>query len=49
MFLCALQKNILIEKTTGALNKIFEAWLLTYLRAVDRRVGLLIDFNVVRL
>ena len=31
------------------MNKIYEAQLLTYLRAMGKRVGLLINFNVERL
>ncbi|MEA3369428.1 MAG: GxxExxY protein [Candidatus Ratteibacteria bacterium] len=33
----------------NALNKIFETQLLTYLRAMNKMIGLLINFNVSRL
>jgi len=36
-------------KAVGAMNKIYEAQLLTYLKAMDRRVGLLINFNAEKL
>jgi GxxExxY protein len=36
-------------KAVETLHKIYEAQVLTYLRALDKRVGLLINFNVVRL
>lgn len=36
-------------KAEEALNKIYEAQLLTSLRAMDKKVGLLITFNVERL
>ncbi len=36
-------------KAVESINKIYEAQLLTYLKAMDRRVGLLINFNVERL
>jgi hypothetical protein len=34
---------------TEALYRIYEAQVLTYLRALDKRLGLLVNFNVVRL
>lgn len=40
---------ILEIKATEGINKIFEAQLLTYMRAMKKRVGLLINFNVERL
>jgi len=40
---------ILELKVVEVLHKIYEAQLLTYLRALDKRVGLLINFNVTRL
>lgn len=36
-------------KAVETLHRIYEAQVLTYLRALDKRVGLLINFNVVRL
>ncbi len=36
-------------KAVEAMNKIYEAQLLTYLKATGKRVGLLINFNVERL
>lgn len=41
---------VIVElKAVEAMNKIYEAQLLTYLRAMNKRVGLLINFNVGRL
>ena len=40
---------ILEIKATEGINKIFEAQVLTYLKAMNKRVGLLINFNVLRL
>jgi GxxExxY protein len=42
-------KVILEIKATDDLHKIFEAQLLTYLRATGKKVGLLINFNVSKL
>ena len=39
-------KVILELKAVEAVNKIYEAQLLTYLRATNKRIGLLINFNV---
>ena len=36
-------------KAVETMHKIFEAQILTYLRATNKRVGLLINFNVERL
>jgi GxxExxY protein len=42
-------KVILELKAIEIMHKIYEAQLLTYLRAMDKRVGLLINFNVMKL
>ena len=42
-------KEKLELKAVEAMNKLYEAQLLTYLRAMNKRVGLLINFNVERL
>jgi GxxExxY protein len=39
-------KVILELKAMEAMNNIYEAQLLTYLKAMNKRVGLLINFNV---
>jgi GxxExxY protein len=45
-----IEGQVILElKAVQALNKIFEAQLLTYLKAMDKRVGLLINFNEQRL
>ncbi|MBI4699059.1 MAG: GxxExxY protein, partial [Nitrospirae bacterium] len=36
-------------KAVEIMNKIYDAELLTYLKAMNKRVGLLINFNVERL
>ncbi|MDZ4383148.1 MAG: GxxExxY protein, partial [Thermodesulfovibrionia bacterium] len=36
-------------KAVEVMNRIYEAQLLTYLKATGKRVGLLINFNVERL
>ena len=42
--------EVIVElKAVEAMNKIYEAQLLTYLRAMGKRVGLLINFNGERL
>ena len=42
--------EVIVElKAVEVFHKIYEAQLLTYLRALDKRVGLLINFNVTRL
>jgi len=43
------QEVILEIKATEGINKIFEAQLLTYMKAMKKRVGLLINFNTERL
>jgi GxxExxY protein len=37
---------ILELKAVDAMHIIYEAQVLTYLRAIDKRIGLLINFNV---
>jgi GxxExxY protein len=45
-----VENEVIVElKAVEAMNKIYEAQLLTYLKAMDKRVGLLINFNVERL
>ena len=45
-----IEDQVIVElKAVGAMNKIYEAQVLTYLKAMDKRVGLLINFNVERL
>ena len=45
-----VEDKVIVElKATDAINKIYEAQLLTYLKATNKRVGLLINFNVERL
>ena len=45
-----VEDEVIVElKAVETLHKIYEAQILTYLRALDKRVGLLINFNVVRL
>jgi GxxExxY protein len=45
-----LECEVVLElKAVETMNKIYEAQILTYLRATDKRVGLLINFNVERL
>ena len=45
-----VENAVVLElKAVEKMNKIYEAQILTYLRAVDTRVGLLINFNVERL
>jgi GxxExxY protein len=45
-----IENEVVLElKAVETMNKIYEAQLLTYLRAMDKRVGLLINFNVERL
>jgi GxxExxY protein len=44
-----VEARVIVElKAVEAMNKIYEAQLLTYLRAMNKRVGLLINFNVER-
>jgi len=45
-----IEDKVVVElKAVEAMNKIYEAQLLTYLRAMDKKIGLLINFNVERL
>lgn len=45
-----VEDEVIVElKATDGVNKIYEAQLLTYLKAAQKRVGLLINFNVERL
>ena len=45
-----VENEVILElKAVETMNKIYEAQLLTYLKAMNTRVGLLINFNVERL
>ena len=45
-----VEDSVILElKAVEDMNKIFEAQLLTYLNATGKKVGLLINFNVIRL
>lgn len=45
-----VEEQVVVElKAVEAINKIYEAQLLTYLKVMNKRVGLLINFNVERL
>jgi len=45
-----IEDKVVVElKAVETLHRIYEAQVWTYLRAMDKRVGLLIHFNVVRL
>jgi GxxExxY protein len=45
-----VENEVVLElKAVETMHKIYEAQILTYLRAMDKRVGLLINFNVERL
>ena len=45
-----VEDEVIVElKAAETLHKIYGAQVLTYLRALDKRVGLLMNFNVVRL
>jgi len=45
-----VENSVVMElKAVESIHKIFEAQLLTYLRATNKQVGLLINFNVERL
>ena len=45
-----VEDEVIVElKAVETLHKIYEAQVLTYPRALDKRVGLLINFNVARL
>jgi len=42
-----VEDQVVVElKAVGTMHKIYEAQLLTYLKAMGRKVGLLINFNV---
>ena len=42
-----IEDKVIVElKAVKTVNKIYEAQLLTYLRAANKRIGLLINFNV---
>ena len=45
-----IKNEVILEiKGTEDINRIFEAQLLTALRAMDKRIGFLVNFNVLRL
>jgi GxxExxY protein len=45
-----IENKVIVElKAVETMHRIYEAQLLTYMRALETRVGLLINFNVVRL
>ena len=45
-----VENEVIVElKAVETMNKIYEAQLLTYLKAMNKRIGLLINFNVERL
>ena len=45
-----VEGEVILElKATEQINKIYEAQVLTYLKAMKKRVGLLINFNIARL
>ena len=45
-----IEDEVIVEiKAVETMNKIYEAQLLTYLKAMNKRIGLLINFNVERL
>ncbi|MBF8250597.1 MAG: hypothetical protein HW382_225 [Deltaproteobacteria bacterium] len=45
-----VEDKVIVElKAVDTMNKIYEAQLLTYLKALNKRVGLLINFNEVKL
>jgi GxxExxY protein len=45
-----VEDEVIVElKAVETMQRIYEAQVLTYLRALEKRVGLLINFNVVRL
>ena len=45
-----VENQVIVElKSVALMNTIYEAQLLTYLRAMDKKIGLLINFNVERL
>lgn len=45
-----IENEVIVElKAVENMNRIYEAQILTYLKAMEKRVGLLINFNVERL
>jgi len=45
-----VEDEVILElKAVEAMNKIYEEQLLTYLKAMDKRIGLLLNFNIERL
>ncbi len=47
---CIVEDEVIVElKAVGAMHRIYEAQVLTYLRTLGKRVCLLINFNVVHL
>ncbi|MEQ1561713.1 MAG: GxxExxY protein [Nitrospira sp.] len=45
-----VEDEVIVElKAVETMNKIYEAQLLTYLKAMGKRIGLLLNFNVERL
>jgi len=45
-----IENQVVVElKAVETIHNIYEAQLLTYLKTLDKRVGLLINFNVERL
>lgn len=45
-----VEDKVIVElKAVDTMNKIYEAQLLTYLKAMSKRVGLLVNFNEVKL
>ncbi len=45
-----IEDEVIVEiKAVETMNKIYKAQLLTYLKAMNKRIGLLINFNVERL
>ena len=45
-----VEDQVIVElKAVESMNRIFEAQLLTYLKTMDKKVGLLINFNVLML
>ena len=45
-----VEDRVIVElKAVASMNKIYEAQLLTYLKAMNKKIGLLINFNEARL
>jgi len=45
-----VEDDVIVElKAVETMHRIYEAQLLTYLKAMDKRIGLLLNFNVERL